>query len=196
MFEIALGAILAQNVSWKNAEKALCRLKAEGMVEPDRLWRLPVGKLSEFIKSSGYYNQKAAKIRNFLVWFRAMGNSFEKPDAMELDLLRKELLSIRGIGPETADSILLYALSRKIFVVDAYTRRVFSRAGLIGYGYSYEKIQSFFHEYFNGGINEYNEYHALIVAHGKEVCRKSDTRGRYPACQSCCIEGLCGKKMS
>lgn len=185
VFEICIGAILTQAVSWKNVEKALYNLKQAGFFDPVNMFAAPVELIAEKIKPSGYFNQKALKIKNFLTWYREYDFSSSLISKNKTENIRKELLAIKGIGPETADSILLYALNRKIFVVDAYTRRIFSRLGIINAESSYNEIQSFFQSSIPGSVKLYNEYHALIVAHGKDICRSK------PLCDRCCINHLC-----
>ncbi len=189
-FEVAVGAILTQNVSWTNVEKSIRLLKAEGLLTPRALYALSPAEIAPFIRSTGYFNQKALKLRRFMEWFRRYGFSFKKLAHVPVELIREELLGVNGIGPETADSILLYALAMKIFVVDAYTLRIFTRMGLLGGDEGYEEVQGLFHRRFAGGAAEYNEFHALIVRHGKEVCRKS------PRCRECCIGEWCDYAMS
>jgi endonuclease III related protein len=184
-FEISIGAILTQNVSWKNVEMAIKKLKENDILNPIPLHSTPNSIIAPLIKSTGYYNQKAIKINNFLDWFIKYNYSFGKLKRMETSALRKELLSVNGVGPETADSILLYAVVKKIFVIDAYTRRIFERLGFLAGKESYSEIQELFHEKFKGDIQDYNEYHALIVIHGKDVCRKK------PLCEVCCLRRYC-----
>ncbi|HSV95744.1 MAG TPA: endonuclease III domain-containing protein [Spirochaetota bacterium] len=185
-FEIAIGAILAQNVSWTNVEKAIGRLKEEKLLAPRALHRIPGETLALLIRPTGYYNQKAKKLRNFLDWFARYGYSFARLRALDTGRLRSELLTVNGIGPETADSILLYALEKKVFVVDAYTFRIFGRIGMLRGGEGYDEVQRLFHRRFRAGTREYNEYHALIVNHGKYFCKKT------PLCGECCLARLCG----
>ncbi len=185
MFEICIGAILTQNVAWKNVEKSLYQLKKSGLLSPGNLESAENNTIAGLIKSSGYYNQKAIKIKNFLAWFSTFNYSFTRLEKIETQALRNELLSVKGIGPETADSILLYALGRKIFVVDAYTKRVFTRLGLVEENWNYDQIQHFFHKKIPADTSLYNEYHALIVAHGKDFCKNR------PLCSECCLYGLC-----
>lgn len=184
-FEIAIGAILTQNVSWNNVETAIAALKTNRLLAPKALHAMAPAETAPFIRSTGYFNQKAKKIGNFLEWFARYRFSFRRLGAMDLPLLRGELLSVNGIGPETADSILLYALGKKIFVVDAYTRRIFERLGILAGGETYARAQGIFHEKFRGDLREYNEYHALIVRHGKGICRKK------PLCGECCLGSYC-----
>ncbi len=185
IFEIIMGAILTQNVAWKNVEKALALLKKKRLLNPKKLYKASHEDIAECITSTGYYNQKTIKIKNFLNWFSEYNFSFEKLILMKTELLREKLLEINGIGPETADSILLYGLERKIFVIDAYTKRIYSRLGYIKANESYDKIQELFHKGFKGGVEKYNEYHALIVTHGKDICKNS------PQCEICCLNSIC-----
>lgn len=184
-FEIAIGAILTQNVAWTNVEKAIAILRKKKLLRPETLDRLNPARIAPLIRSTGYFNQKAKKLKAFLAWFARYGYSFQRISAMEVPLLRGELLSVKGIGPETADSILLYALGKKVFVVDAYTRRILSRTGHLRGDEEYHAIQQFFHSRFRGDVAAYNEFHALFVRHGKEVC---NTR---PRCGECPIARIC-----
>lgn len=186
-FEIAVGAILTQNIAWKNVNTALTALKSRGILDPVTLRNIGTAKLAGIIRPTGYYNQKAKKIKNFIAWYGRYNNNYCALRRKEPAELRNELLSVNGIGPETADSILLYALHAKIFVVDAYTKRIFTRMGILAANRKYPEIQELFHRYFKGTAPEYNEYHALIVAHGKDFCRKK------PLCDACCLHKLCGK---
>jgi len=185
MFEICIGAILTQNVAWKNVEKSLAMLKSAKLLSPRVLHKTENDTIAALIRSSGYYNQKTIKIKSFLDWFKSYNYSFRKIGMMETAELRDELLSVRGIGRETADSILLYAMNRDIFVVDAYTRRVFTRLGLIDADSGYDDIQLYFHKNLPVDTALYNEYHALIVVHGKDYCRNT------PLCDLCCLAKRC-----
>jgi endonuclease-3 related protein len=185
MFEIITGAILTQGVAWTNVEKAIHNLKRAGMLNPGKIKDTPVSIIADKIKPSGYFNQKAIKLKNFIEWFERKDFSFEEILKGKTLQIRKDLLSIKGIGPETADSILLYAFNRKIFVVDAYTKRIFSRLGQINSESSYDDVQRFFHSTMQGSVKAYNEYHALIVAHGKDFCKSE------PLCARCCINDFC-----
>jgi len=184
-FEIVIGAILTQNVAWKNVEKALGALKKSKIFSPRKLHKADDEFIAACIRPAGYYNQKTIKIKNFLNWFRSINYSFDELKKIKTEVLRKNLLAINGVGPETADSILLYALNRKIFVVDAYTKRIFSRLNLTSIDDSYDSIQEYFHRELNGTIKKYNEYHALIVAHGKDICKNK------PVCSECCLKHTC-----
>lgn len=156
-FEIALGAILTQNTSWKNVEKSLDNLYKNNLVDPKRIISLPNEKLSTYIKSSGYYNQKAKKLKAFAEFY--LKNSSKIPS-------RENLLNIWGIGKETADSILLYAYKQPIFIIDAYTKRVLEKYFNIKEK-DYNSLQELFHKNLPQDYRLFNEFHALIVAEGK-----------------------------
>lgn len=179
-FEVCLGAILTQNTSWTNVEKALGALRARGLLSFAALRRLPASRLAPLLRSSGYYNVKAARVKSFLSFLeREYGGRVEAMAREQPEALRAKLLAVSGIGPETADSILLYAVRMPSFVVDAYTRRVFSRLGLLRGDESYETIRAYFMERLPRDVALYNDYHAQIVLLGKETCRP---RPRCPAC--------------
>ena len=183
-FEICIGAILTQNTTWSNVEKAIANLKDVQCLSPEAIEKLDSLKLAELIRPSGYYNQKAKKLKTFVRFFiHEYGCSFRQWQKESLDLSRRKLLNVNGIGPETADSILLYALEKPIFVVDAYTRRIFSRHGFFPENFTYDQMQAFFAGYIEPSL--YNEFHALVVYTGKTFCR---TR---PACEGCPL-GVCG----
>jgi endonuclease-3 related protein len=194
--EIVYGAILTQNTTWKNAEKALLSLKRNGLIDPVKIFMTDIEKLAGLIRSSGYYNQKARKIHDFISWFKKYDYSFDALLAMGIDELRRELLSVKGIGNETADSIILYSLEKKIFVVDAYTVRIFGRTGLLSGREKYHEVQDLFHRYFEGDTGAYNQYHALIVKHAKEVCIPARSKRVLPSCGECPINFLCKKLIS
>lgn len=185
-FEVCVGAILTQNTAWANVEKAINNLKARGVFDPEALLNLGQAELAALIRPAGYFNQKARKIREFLSWFRETGG-FEAMEGMETNALRESLLSIRGIGPETADSILLYALGRPVFVVDAYTVRVLARHEVIGPDAGYHDVQALFQDNLPRDPRMFNEFHALFVRLGKERCRR-----RGPLCEACPLETLPG----
>lgn len=168
-FEIILGAILTQNTSWKNVEKALEHLKECNLLKKERITSLSTQELAVHIRSSGYHNQKARKIKEFLEFSG--------------EITRNSLLSIWGIGPETADSILLYACKQPIFVVDAYTKRIMERIGLKFK--SYDDLQRIFMDSIKPDYKVYNEFHALLVELGKKICKKQ------PLCQQCPINKHC-----
>ncbi|HEX3036094.1 MAG TPA: endonuclease III domain-containing protein [Thermodesulfobacteriota bacterium] len=181
--ECILGAILTQNTAWKNVEIALSNLKKEGLISIEKLALIPAPSLAEFIRPSGYFNQKAVKIKNFIHFLiQNYNGSLQKMFEEDAKTLREKLLSIKGIGPETADSILLYAGKKPIFVVDAYTYRVLSRHGLLPDETTYQEIQELLTESLPEDTQLFNEYHALLVKLGKEHCRKN------PVCEGCPLE--------
>jgi len=179
-FEIIMGAILTQNTAWTNVEKALDRTRAEGLALPADLVAVPAGRLSSLIRSSGYFNQKARKLREIALAF--LGKSALSARGAPS---RERLLGLWGIGPETADSILLYAFRKPVFVVDAYTRRFLTRVGLIEAGAGYDRVQELFHRGLPADHETYNEMHALIVEHAKRHCRAK------PACSGCPVSRSC-----
>lgn len=181
-FEIMLGAVLTQNTSWKNVEKTIAELKKEKLLLPGKLLKLPEKRLASLIKSCGYYNVKAKRLKNFLKFLAGKGG-VDKMFKAEPVTLRKELLEVNGIGPETADSILLYAGGLPFFVVDAYTKRIFSRHKLIDEKANYARIQKFFMDNLRRNEALFNEYHGLIVKLGKDYCRMK------PLCQNCPLNG-------
>lgn len=184
-FEIMIGAILTQSTNWKNVEKAIKNLKDAGVFSPSRLLELPPQKLAVLIRPSGYFNQKAKKLRNFLKFFGdEYGFSVKKMRGEGISVIREKLLNVNGIGRETADSIILYALEKPIFVVDAYTYRVLSRHNIIPEDATYEEIQELFMNNLEHNPQLFNEYHALFVRVGKEFC------GRKPDCDKCPLKGL------
>jgi endonuclease-3 related protein len=185
-FEVMVGAVLTQNTNWRNVEKAIENLKRAGVLSFTRMSSLPVSLVAEYIRPAGYYNIKAGRLQNLFTLIRERyGGSVDKMFSEETGALRQVLLSVRGIGPETADSILLYAASRPVFVVDAYTYRILVRHDLIPEEYEYEEIQEFFMEYLEPDSELFNEFHALIVCAGKQFCKKA-----VPCCQGCPLEGM------
>ena len=185
-FEVMLGAILTQNTSWTNVSKALENLRKTGSLSFAAIKRLPVKRLSSLIRPSGYYNQKADRIKNYVLFLeKSFKGSIKAMKRVRLHDIRNMLLSLKGIGFETADSIILYALGKRIFVVDAYTKRVFSRLGLIPQEYGYEQIQEFFMRNISPSVNLYKDYHAQIVMLGKNCCRKK------PRCYECPVVSVC-----
>jgi endonuclease-3 related protein len=185
-FEIAVGAILTQNTNWDNVERAIGNLKRGRLLGARKMHALPEGKLAREIRPAGYFNVKARRLKAFLeMLVRDYGGSFKRMGREETHALRLKLLGVNGIGPETADSILLYALGRPVFVVDAYTRRVLSRHGIMGHDEPYDVYQGLFHSALKPDTRLYNEYHALIVRVGKTNCRP-----RKPDCGSCPLDGV------
>jgi len=182
-FEIMMGAILTQNTSWGNVEKAISNLKKEDLLEPQRLYRINQEELAQLIKPSGYYNIKARRLKNFVnIFVKEFEGSAEKMFSGDVRELRKKLLNVNGIGPETADSILLYAGKKPFFVVDAYTKRIFSRHKLISKDFTYYQIQEFFVKNLDRDVKLFNEFHAQIVMLGKTICTSKN-----PNCSKCPI---------
>jgi len=179
-FEVIMGAILTQNTNWRNVAQVLNGLKDEGLLDPLLLREMPEEELARRLKPSGYFNIKARRVKNFLDFFaQRWHNSLEEMAGLDLASLRTALLTVKGIGPETADSILLYALHKPTFVVDAYTHRVLSRHYLAPENCSYEELQGLFMENLPPDVPLYQEFHALLVRVGKEFCRP---KPRCPAC--------------
>ncbi|AEE92652.1 conserved protein of unknown function [Tepidanaerobacter acetatoxydans Re1] len=186
-FEIIVGAILTQSVSWKNVEKAIDNLKAKGLLSLDAILAVDKDKLAALIKSTMYYNQKALKLKNFCRYIKQnYGGDIYSLFEKSIPNMRAELLSIKGIGPETADSIILYAAAKPIFVVDAYTRRIFSRLGFLPDDAKYSQMQDFFMSNLPSDVNLFNEYHALIVRLGKDYCKN-----KKPLCNECPVKNHC-----
>ncbi|MBU4502694.1 MAG: hypothetical protein KKA79_08910, partial [Nanoarchaeota archaeon] len=172
-FEICIGAILTQSTSWKNVEKALLALKTSGLLNKEKLQSVNLAKLARTIKPAGYFNQKAKKIKSFVKY--------------KGKITREELLIIWGCGPETVDSILLYAYNKPVFVIDAYTKRIMSRLGLCDKNISYEELQDMFHKNLRKDYYLFNEFHALFVEHAKQYCRTK------PVCADCQLKNMCKK---
>ena len=184
-FEIIIGAILTQNTNWKNVEKAIINLNEKGCLSPVKLHVMPTEEIAPLIRPAGYFNLKAQRLKSFLNWlFEKQDGSLDNLRAMSPSTLRENLLFIKGIGPETADSICLYAFDKPIFVVDTYTARIFGRHGMLEPGCGYHDIQELFHAGLNRDIKLFNEYHALLVRLGKEHCK------RRPICTGCPLENL------
>lgn len=183
-FEVMVGAILTQNTAWVNVEKAISNLKQANILSPQGIINTDISTLAESLRPSGYFNVKAKRLISFCSWYVQQGE-FDVLAAIATADLRKALLSVHGVGEETADDILLYAFDRPVFVVDAYTKRLFSRLGLLDGDANYHTVQSVFHENLQRDVTLFNEYHALIVIHCKDVCRKK------PHCKSCCLRQVC-----
>jgi endonuclease-3 related protein len=180
-FEVIVGAILTQNTAWVNVERAIANLRREQMLAPRALERVPFARLARLVRSSGYFRQKAKKLKAFVRFLRedyggSLARMFRTPTAE----LREKLLAVHGVGPETADSILLYAGRHAVFVVDAYTRRVLLRHGLISEKANYADIRQLFESNLPRDAKLYNEYHALFVNVGKDWCRTKN-----PKCHAC-----------
>lgn len=183
-FEIMVGAVLTQNAAWSNVEKAIERLKAAGLMSLPALLDTTHEQLAETIRPSGYYNIKARRLRNLCLFLDRAGG-LEAFAAGSLDDQRTALLGVNGVGPETADDILLYALKQPVFVIDTYTRRLLRRYGLVRGDEDYEQLRALFEQAIERDVYLYQQYHALIVVHAKETCRKS------PQCSRCALTNDC-----
>jgi len=201
-FEIMIGAVLTQNTAWANVEKAITNLKDAGMLDAERITLSNHRELAELIRPAGYFNIKALRLKNYCEWYLAQGG-FDSLNVLDTAALRHGLLSINGVGFETADDILLYAFERAVFVIDAYTRRLFSRLEIVDGEEHYDSMRQYIertlhdelankdivttgdmgHDPDHAGL--YNEYHALIVIHAKNICRKR------PVCSACCFRNMC-----
>lgn len=178
--EVIVGAILTQNTAWKNVEKAIGRLKEAGVLSIKGLRTIPREHLAELIRPSGYYNQKALKIKAFLAFLqREYRGNLTRMFREDTRVLREKLLQVKGIGPETADSILLYAGGHLTFVVDLYTYRVATRHGWVPEDIDYESLREFFQDRIRPDVELYNDFHAQLVAVGNQYCRKT------PCCEEC-----------
>jgi len=183
-FEVMVGAVLTQNTAWTNVEKAIANLAARGWLDAGRIAGVRRRDLAQCLKPSGYFNVKAERLQAFCRWYLQAGSYPElarRPTAE----LRQALLAVRGVGPETADDMLLYAFERPVFVVDAYTRRLFSRYGLCHGDEPYEQLRGAVEAAVGPDTGVFNELHALIVRHAKEVCRVR------PRCRDCVLAGRC-----
>jgi len=185
ILEIIVGAVLTQNTNWVNVEKSIKNLKDKGMIDFEKLINVDDEILKSLIKSSGFYNLKTIRLKNLLVFFKHFcGGDFESINGKEVNYIRKNLLTVDGVGKETADSIILYALNLPIFVVDAYTKRLFKRLG-INDSEDYDNLQEMFHKYLQPDVDIFKEYHALIVNICKDFCKKK------PNCEFCPLKSLC-----
>lgn len=183
-FEVAVGAILTQNTNWLNVEKAIGNLKAADRLDPHALHKISNEELASMIRPAGYYNIKAKRLKSFISFLvEQYDGSMKRMSGEKLENIRPRLLSVNGIGPETADSIILYALGKPVFVIDAYTKRILSRHNIREHDASYDMFQQLFHDNLKPDANMFNEYHALIVRLAKEHCRTK------PLCGGCPLEG-------
>jgi endonuclease-3 related protein len=184
-FEIVLGAILTQNTNWTNVEKAIANVKVADALCPEKLYRMDTETLALLIKPAGYFNLKAGRLKNFLQWlFENYDGQIDALENLSIWDIREQLLSVKGIGPETADSIALYAYDKPVFVVDTYTCRIMVRHGLIEPEAGYEQVREFMEASLPGEIELFNEYHALLVQVGKGYCKPK------PKCAGCPLECL------
>ena len=190
-FEVIVGAFLTQNTSWKNVEHALRNLRGAGVLNIVGIRRIPVGELEQLVRPSGYFRQKAARLKTFVAYLdQRHDGSLSRMFARPLQQLRSELLALNGVGPETADAILLYAGKLPVFVVDAYTKRLFERHGIVPAGARYEEMRAQVESAFasftpaSDSADHYNEFHALIVQVGKDYC------GKTAKCEECPLQSL------
>jgi len=183
-FEIMVGAVLTQNTAWSNVEQAIANLAKRNKLDPESIVRARRDHLAGWLRPSGYFNIKAQRLKNFCRWY-LQGGGYGELQRLDTPALRTTLLDVNGVGMETADDILLYAFQRPVFVIDAYTRRLFSRLGYFEGGEPYEVMRGILENRLGPDIDLYNEYHALIVRHAKEICR---TR---PACDACVLSRRC-----
>lgn len=183
-FEVMVGAVLTQNTAWINVERAIANLTANAALSPERILAVNEAQLAEWIRPSGYFNIKARRLRNYCRWYTDAGGY--QPLAKQSDVdLRRALLAVNGVGPETADDILLYAFKRPVFVIDAYTRRLFARLGLIQGDEGYDELRLGLEQALGADVALFNEYHALIVVHAKDICRVR------PRCSECMFRKIC-----
>ena len=186
-FEVMVGAVLVQSTAWTNAVRAIDNLKSAHALSPAVVRRLAIAELEELVRPSGFFRGKARRLKALCEYLgEKHADNIDAMAAMPTQLLREELLGIYGIGPETADDILLYALGHPVFVVDSYTRRVFHRLGMTDAQIGYHELQTMFHEHLHPpDVLLYNEYHALIVRHATSICKPR------PRCSNCSMESLC-----
>ncbi|MYD50843.1 MAG: endonuclease III domain-containing protein [Dehalococcoidia bacterium] len=184
-FEVMVGAVLVQNTAWSNAEKAIRALSEAGLLSPQALRSTGQDQIAQLIYSSGYYNMKAKKLKALVEWLGERDDDIEALMAEDPATLREDLLAIHGIGEETADDILLYALDMPVFVIDHYTKRLLHRLGLAPEKGPYALYQRLFTDHLPPDVPLFNEYHALIVTHAARVCKKE------PVCGECCLLSLC-----
>lgn len=183
-WEIIIGAILTQNTNWSNVEKALGNLRSQSLLDYNTMRSLPLDTLEELIQPSGFYHVKAQRLQSFFDFIKQeLHDTIDSLEDMPLAIAREKLLAAKGIGPETADSILLYAFNRPIFVVDAYTKRILHRHG-ISTSHDYHVLQSLCMNACEKSVYVYNEFHALIVATGKRFCKPT------PRCEECPLRGF------
>jgi len=183
-FEVMVGAVLTQNTAWTNVEKAIANLLAHDRLDAGKIVAARRDHLANWLRPSGYFNVKAERLKNFCRWYLEKGG-FRALSRMDTIQLRLALLSVNGVGPETADDILLYAFERPVFVIDAYTRRLFVRLGLFNGNESYDMMRVDIESTLGPETALFNEYHALIVRHAKEICRVR------PRCGHCVLRDRC-----
>jgi endonuclease III related protein len=180
-FEVIVGAILTQSTAWSNVERAIANLRKERLLDPRAMLRVGTGRLERLVRPSGYFRQKARKLKAFVRFLeREFGGSLDRMFRQPTAVLREKLLAVHGIGPETADSILLYAGKHPVFVIDAYTRRILARHELLDARAEYQQAQDLFHRHLPRRVPLFNQYHALLVETGKRWCRP-----RQAQCEAC-----------
>ncbi|RKY32330.1 MAG: endonuclease III domain-containing protein [Candidatus Omnitrophota bacterium] len=185
-FEVMVGAILTQNTNWGNVSRAIDNLRQNKLITPNKLYKLPQERLALLIRPTGYYNIKAKRLREFLRFFlKNYKGSISRISRERIWRLREFLLAIKGIGPETADSIMLYALNKPVFVIDTYTKRILLRHGFISPDFGYAEVQNLFMKNLKPQAGLFNEFHALLVRLAKEYCLKDN-----PKCHSCPLKGI------
>jgi endonuclease-3 related protein len=171
-FEIIVGAVLTQNTNWSNVEKAINNIKQAQCLSPEALYTMDDTDLADLIRPAGYFRVKAGRLKHLLQWlFDNFNGQLHHVESLSTEILRESLLSVKGIGPETADSILLYAFERPVFVVDTYTARIMTRHKLITPPFDYHDLQDLFQTNLDNNVTLYNEYHALLVCIGKDYCK-------------------------
>ena len=186
LFEVIVGAILTQSIAWSNVQQALANLKSAGVLSPHGLKEITEGHLATLLKPSGYFNVKAQKLKAFTeyLWKHYQGD-IKRLVNQDVVALRKGLLSVYGIGEETSDAIILYAADKPSFVIDSYSRRIVERLDLIKNTASYGEHQNYFQRTIPVDTKLYNEFHALLVRHGQQICK------RKPLCEKCCLLDVC-----
>ena len=185
-FEVMVGAVLVQSTAWANVERALANLEAADALSPRRIRDMPTDELETLVRPSGFFRVKAKRLKALCSYLgERFGDDLDAMAERPTECLRRELTAVNGVGAETADDILLYALGRPVFVVDAFTRRVFHRLGWSRADSGYDELQALFHDRLPRHAPTYNEYHALIVRHGNASCR------RKPACSACPLSSGC-----
>ena len=184
-FEVMVGAVLTQNTAWTNVERAIAALRSDALLGPEAILAADEVRLAAALRPSGYFNVKARRLRALCAWLVELGG-VDGAAGLCVTQLRASLLGVHGIGPETADDIVLYAFGHPVFVIDAYTRRLYARLGQIDGDEPYEQLRGWFEQSFGPDTGLFNEHHALIVRHAKDVCRK-----RVPHCGHCVLSGRC-----
>ncbi|MBD3295971.1 MAG: hypothetical protein GF392_01230 [Candidatus Omnitrophica bacterium] len=185
-FEVMVGAVLTQNTAWTNVEKAIANLKDKALLDPGKMLAADPAELGALIRPAGYFNTKSRSLRNICRFYmEELSGEPASRAGLSTEELRSRLLNVRGVGPETADSILLYALHRPVCVVDAYTRRIFSRHGIVPEGAGYETVQRAIHDVISPDVMVYNRYHAMLVETAKRFCSK-----KKPLCDDCPLKAL------